>query len=365
MKSLNNKKLGFFLLLLVLIGTLSGCTQSKSTQTKGDAKEAKQVTEKQDDTEKETKEKTVVIGQAQSGDILNGILGVAQQEGFIEEELKTIGYKPQYIGFAGAGPEVNEAFATKKLDFSLAGNLPPLVAKSNGIDVSILNVVDSNLNMAFVTQPNQDGINGLEDIEGKTVLVGKGTILQYLFAVVVDEYGLDINKIKIVNTVADASAAFLNGDVDVYITTDIQAQLYVSSGDGKIIFNTSDKPEWSSQQVLAGRNEFLKENPEVAVAIEKALIRAYDFANANPEKAYQDFTLNNKYTVDLIKKVYSENNEGNGQFEFAKGNIEEEDIKKLSGLSEFLYQHKIITNQVDITNFVNTKYYDQALKELK
>jgi sulfonate transport system substrate-binding protein len=117
--------------------------------------------------------------------------------------------------------------------------------------------------------------------------------------------------------------------------------------------------------VLAGRNEFLEKNPEVAVALEKALIRAYDFANENPDKAYQDFTLDNKYTVDLIKKVYSENNGGNGQFEFGKGNIEEEDLKKLSGLSEFLYSHEIITNQVDIKDFVNTKYYEQALKELK
>lgn len=361
MKIAHLKKLRLLVLFVVLVGVMTGCGQTKSVSATEEINESKVVSEEEEGNEKL---ETVVIGQAGAGTLLSGIMGVAQQEGFLEEELKAIGYVPEYIGFAGAGPEVNEAFATKRIDFSTSGNLPPIVAKSNGIDVSILNVLDSELHMAFITQTNNDSVNTLEDLEGKTVLVGKGTILQYLFEVVVEEYGLDINKIEVVNTVTDASAAFLNGDVDVYISTDIQAQLMVSSGDGRIIFNTADKPEWSSQSILAGRDEYIEEHPEVAVAIEKAIIRAYEFANANSEKAYEDFTLEAKYSIDIIKKVYSENNGGNGQFEFAKGNIEEEDIKKLEGLSDFLYSNEIITDKVDVKNLVNTKYYEQALKEL-
>lgn len=360
---MNNNKLRIvtlFIILALSLGAVTGCKQKSAANAKEKVNKSATTT-KEEGASQEIK--TVTIGQASAGEILSGIAGVAQQEGFIEEELAAIGYQPKYIGFAGAGPEVNEAFATKKIDFSLAGNLPPIVAKANGIDISIINVLDSDLHMAFLAQ-NEDNIDGPEDLEGKTVLVGKGTILQYLFEIVIDEYGLDSNKIKVVNTVADATAAFLNGDVDVYITTDIQAQLFVSNGDGKIIFNTFDRPEWSSQHILAARNEYLVSNPEVAVALEKAIIRAYEFANANPEKAYEDFTLDGKYTVDIIKKVYSENNGGNGQFEFAKGDIAEVDIEKLDALSKFLYSHEIISSEVDAKKFVKTEYYEQALKEL-
>ncbi len=358
---MKNKKSGIWFLLLTVMalsaGAFTGCGTKPAGNVQGQSKEAEEI-----GTGKELK--TVTIGQASAGELLGGIASVAQKEGFIEEELNAAGYKPEYIGFAGAGPEVNEAFAGNKIDFAFAGNLPPIVARSNGINVSVINVVDSDLHMAFLAQKEDDSVNGPEDLEGKTVLVGKGTILQYLFGVVIDEYGLDPDKIKVVNTVADATAAFLNGDVDVYIATDIQAQLLVSGGDGKIIFNTSDRPEWSSQQVLAARNEFLATDPEAAVALEKAIIRAYEFANAYPEKAYEDFTLEGKYTVDLIKKVYSENNGGNGRFEFAKGDIAEADIEKLAGLCEFLYTHEIITARVDAKELVNTEYYEQALKEL-
>lgn len=344
MKNKVSRILTIFFILTLLVLTTAGCKQKSVANVQ--------------------EFKTITIGQASAGDLLNGIVGVTQQEGFIEEELNALGYQPEYIGFAGAGPEVNEAFATKKIDFSLAGNLPPIVAKANGIDVSIINVVDSDLHMAFLAQKDDDSLNGPEDLEGKTVLVGKGTILQYLYEIVVEEYGLDPNKIEVVNTVTDATAAFLNGDVDVYITTDIQAQLFVADGNGKIIFHTSHKPEWSSQQILAARNEFLESSPEVAVALEKAIIRAYEFANANPDKAYEDFTLDGKFTVDIIKKVYSENNGGKGQFEFAKGDIVKEDIDKLDGLCKFLFAHKIISSEIDAKELIKTEYYEQALKEL-
>ncbi|WP_272685846.1 hypothetical protein [Providencia sp. PROV115] len=52
-------------------------------------------------------EKIVRIGTADNNGRLSGLLGLAKQLGYLEEELQKVDYQYSISGFAGAGPAVN------------------------------------------------------------------------------------------------------------------------------------------------------------------------------------------------------------------------------------------------------------------
>ena len=62
---------------------------------------------------------------------------------YIAEELKKVGYEPEFIYFQQAGPAVNEALATNKIDVAMYGDFPITVLKSNGGDVKVFAVDNS------------------------------------------------------------------------------------------------------------------------------------------------------------------------------------------------------------------------------
>ena len=65
-------------------------------------------------------------------------------------KLAKVGYKPDYQGFAQAGPAINEAFAAKSLNFVVYGDMPAITAKSNGVDVKIIASVSSQQETSLI-----------------------------------------------------------------------------------------------------------------------------------------------------------------------------------------------------------------------
>ena len=78
--------------------------------------------------------KVVKLGFPGSANFMGSIAGIAQDKKFFEEELQKIGYKIEYVPFA-AGPAVNEALATKKIDLAIYADFPGLVLKSKDIGI--------------------------------------------------------------------------------------------------------------------------------------------------------------------------------------------------------------------------------------
>ena len=52
--------------------------------------------------------------------------------------------------FQQAGPALNEALATNKIDIAMYGDLPITVLKSNGGDVKVLQLITRDLCMVYL-----------------------------------------------------------------------------------------------------------------------------------------------------------------------------------------------------------------------
>lgn len=305
--------------------------------------------------EKKSEEKTVVIGLPGISNQVLEATGVAMNKGYIEEELKKVGYKPEFVYFQQAGPALNEALATDKIDVAMYGDLPITVLRSNGADVKVF-AVDNSRFMYGVLAQNDDNIKSVKDLEGKNVIFGKGTVQQKFFKELVKHYGLNESNFKAVNAVgADAQSIFGAKEADAIFSFYYTALFMQSKGLGKIIDSTVDKPEITTQSLVVGRNKFLKENEEVPVAIIKALKRAKDFATSNPEEVFNIYAQSN-IPAEIFKEAYSQDLTF-GNFDPA---ITDETRTKVQSLIDFLNDNGLVKNRITVDDLLTTEYYDKV-----
>ncbi|WP_310603100.1 ABC transporter substrate-binding protein [Anaerosporobacter sp.] len=341
------------LYLIVIAFVLTSCGRNASSKEVTSDSNAQEVNE-------EGELKKLRLALTTESNELSGILLIAQQQNYLKEELEAVGYELEVFGFAQAGPAINEAFAGKSIDMAIYGNLPPIVLKSNGVDVSIIAMTDSNLDQCIIV-PENSTIQTVEDLKGKTVISGKGTVLDEYFRRVLQANDLDFKDINVVNDVATASATFTSGNADALVTTTIQALLIEKQFPIRVIESTTDShKELISQLVLVARNEYLQENEEVTTAFLKAYIRGYQYAVSHEEEAIDAF-VNDRISHDIAKEVYGNKTEA---FSNLSGEITEKWIERLQEVEIFLKENGLIGESVDMKELVNDSYYKEALLEV-
>lgn len=347
------KKLASLLLAGTLVLGLVGC--GNSDENTNDAKETETTTGTTTETTEELTPVRLGIVGSQDTCIIMEFAALAFNGGYFEEELNKEGYTIDAKYFAGAGPEINEALASKEVDVAVYGDLPVFVSNSNGISSTIIANVNSGIKYSMIT--NNDSITKPSDLEGKNVVVGIGTIAQYFWESYVAYNNLDISKINVVNS-TDGATLLSTGDADVMVGADYTYQTLKAAGDFKA-FDTSDNIEGGvSSEVVSVRNEYLEENPKVAVAINRALIRAYDDAKDDPQLLY-DAADSNNITADMWKAVYEDD------FSKMAPEISDEQIAYFKEFNQWLLDNGLITESVDVDTLYDTSYYEQAVEELE
>lgn len=312
------------------------------------------------DSEKDSDEKKVVrIGAVGQSNVISESGGIAQKLGYLEEELAKEGYEPEVIGFAQAGPAINEAFSAGEIDMAVYGDLPATVCKSSGVDTTIFATNNSECQMGILVQNDSD-ITSAAELKGHKVIVARGTIYHQYFESLIRDAGIEENEIEQINTFTDASSVMSSGDADALITSTSIAYYMEKQGIGKVIDTTVSHPEWTSQFLAVGKTDYLKENPNAAKAFIRALIRTQEYVHENPEEAYKIVAeITEGYTADIYEKVYSYDT----SFDYFSPEITKESIEKLKMLEQFLEDTELITTPVDMERFVDTSYYEEVIKE--
>ena len=230
---------------------------------------------------------------------------LAEQLGYVKEELSAAGCRAEYVGFAQAGPAINEALAAGEVDFAVYNELPALVAKSNGVDIKIIATATQSYNYAVIAGKDS-GIKSAADLEGKKVIVTAGTILYKYFMDLCEEYDIDPDSVEQINALADANSVLASGNADAYVTAYSAALSLQDQGLGTIVADTTAEDAASERTgiALVARSEALKENPDAATALIKAYDRASKYAQENPDKVYDLLETENSPAA-ILKQVYA------------------------------------------------------------
>lgn len=283
---------------------------------------------------------------------------IAQNLGYIDEELAAVGYKAEYIGFAGAGPAINEAFAAKEIDYSFYADFPVITANSNGVKIKVIGTANQEMNYALLVT-EKSGIESGADIAGKKIIVTPGTILYKYFNDLCGKYGIDPDSVETVNALSDAQTVLASGEADGLITSLSGATLYAGLGLGTVVEDTTGDLNYASGFVLAGRADFVDENPDVNKALLRALKRAYEYAAANPEEAYKLLKTESS-TDESLRQAYGYDE----SFSYYNPALSGEYLARAQSVYEFAKDNDLLgSEEVDLNEIFDSTYVDEVLAE--
>ncbi|WP_165034695.1 ABC transporter substrate-binding protein [Candidatus Protofrankia californiensis] len=139
-------------------------------------------------------------------------------------------YTAKFANFAGGGPEINAAFAAKKIDLATYGDTPVLNALAARTDIVIVGVAAYRPNTQLTVVTDQDGdIRNPADLRGKRIAITKRTAAEGYLLQVLDAAGLTRNDVTIVDVPSTSRlAAVESGDADAAVEAAFSAQTYLA-----------------------------------------------------------------------------------------------------------------------------------------
>lgn len=233
----------------------------------------------------------------QPGDVAFAPQAVALKKGWFEEagfdNVETVNFE--------AGALAGEALLAGEIFMWTPGNLPVISQRHNALPVVVLGNVAKTWPETLVVTADS-GIENPEDLIGKRVaLLGPSTAMAVL-ANIATHYGLDINEIEVVSLApSEQFTAFGNGEVDAMINFfrwNYRARdelggifrvyknvSYFASDEGSPVDATHTRTP------LVFVEDFVRENPNTARALQVAMVKAQEFLldETNRDEAIETF----------------------------------------------------------------------------
>lgn len=181
---------------------------------------------------------------------------VAEDQGFFEDR----GVDVQLSSF-NADSDVNAALAADRLDMANVGAQAALQFIEEGVDVSIVLMLDSATEADAILSTS--GIDDVAGLKGKTVAFEKGATSEILIAEALEEAGLDFDDIEVVESSADkVTPMLLAGRVDAGVTYEPYISEALGSDAGAEAVVTAGEFPGLITDVLVVRNDVLDERPD-------------------------------------------------------------------------------------------------------
>ena len=229
------------------------------------------------------------------------LLFIANDKGFFEEE----GLNVELVEFT-AGKFALQAFLAGSIDLAASGEVPVMYSSLQGNEFYVITqVVERTINEVRVIAQREEGLNNPENyFKAKkrklaTSFGGGPEFYTYNF---LKKYGItDIELIS--QKPEDMPVALQSGTVDaVAIFEPFAFFAEQKLGDKAISFK--DDVAYSELYVLSGNREWVKSNPEIVETILKALVKAGDFIESNPEESKQVLMKYSKLDRETIDGIW-------------------------------------------------------------
>jgi NitT/TauT family transport system substrate-binding protein len=224
----------------------------------------------------------------------------AEGRGWFEQRLGP-GAKVQWFVY-NAGPSAMEAIFARSIDFTYVGPSPAVnaYARANGRDVRI---IAGAMRGGEALVVRGDLIQTVEDFRGKTIATPQlGNTQDVECRAWLIEHGIRVTLIggdaRVLPTAnADILGLFQQGKLDAAWTVEPWVSRLVTEAEGRIFF----EPDNAVTTVLAGREEFLRTNPELARKFAAAHEELTQWILDHPEEA--QLRVKNELSTLMRKEI--------------------------------------------------------------
>lgn len=338
----------FLLLLLVVIGSLSGCGK-QSEKTTANSDKAANV----DSQSSNTNGLVIRVADFRTA-VWNEQLKIAVINGYFKEEFAKDNISVEVKDFVN-GPAVNEAFTAKKLDIVHGiGDQPLLTGIANGLNLRVLSVLSKQEKTIGLIVPLGSKVKQVEELKGKKIGVWIGTYVHKSLLGILKDHGLTEADVELVNLSNgnDGLAALSKGNVDAYLASEPFMTNAVDNGIGRKITDITGHPAIT---FAVAQSEFTKNYPDITKRFLKVLNKAHQWSEENPEKAYEILA---GYTNLKASQVKSINERTERSLGFSKDNN-----SQLQDTYDFLIEQGMIRNKINIGDYIDTSFVEKVLKE--
>lgn len=206
---------------------------------------------------------------------------IIKEKGWLETALDAQGKDVEWVNSAGSN-KANDGLRSGALDVGSTAGSAALLARSNGSPIQVIDLYSQPEWSALVTAPDS-GITSVNDLDGKSVAVTKGTDPYFLLLQALDEAGVAVADVEIQNLQhADGRTALNNGEVDAWSGLDpIMASAEL--GDGDVLFYRNIN--FNTYGFLNATEDFVASDPEAAQTVVDVYEYAREWALANEDEA--------------------------------------------------------------------------------
>lgn len=204
---------------------------------------------------------------------------VAEDQGFFTDR----GVEVELSSF-NADADVNAALAAGRLDMANVGAQAALQFIEQGVDVSIVLLLDSATDADAIIAG--EGVGSVEDLAGKKVGFERGATSEILLAEALEGAGMSFDDIETVELSADKVApTLMSGSIDAGVTYEPYISEALSAGKGVEAVATAGEFPGLITDVLVVRNDVLEERPDEVTEVLAAWDDAVAFYGEHTDEA--------------------------------------------------------------------------------
>lgn len=194
--------------------------------------------------------------------------------------LKGIEGRIAWSEFPAAAPLV-EALNADAIDTGLVGDAPFTFGAAAGVPIKAIAATRENRDGLAILVPKDSPVQSLQDLKGKRIATGRGSIGHQLVLAALENAGLPLDAVQFVFLLpADAKAAYSSGSVDAWSTWEpYVAQEEVTAGARRVANGVGITPGLGFQ---ATRDDAIKSRRAELADFVRRLAAARKWANANP-----------------------------------------------------------------------------------
>lgn len=228
-----------------------------------------------------------VVGNPYGKPFGGGVLGILQEQGTLEANLKKNGTTVEWNVFKGTGPAINEAFGAGAIDIAVYGDLPSILARSGGLKTRLVAAGGRGQNI-YIGVPATAAFRTLADLKGQRLSTLRGTYMHLAFNKVIRDKGLAEKDFRFINlNTAEGYAALASNKLDAYVGPSNILELR-DKGTVRLVYSTKDPGtpgEYRGFSAVVVTDDFLAKHPSTVkgflVEYAKAAAWSADAKNFN------------------------------------------------------------------------------------
>lgn len=283
----------------------------------------------------------------------------AHIRGLLEQEFAKDGIKVVWNFFPGAGPATNEAFANKKVDFGWHGDLPMIVGRSTGLKHKVI-LAAGRFGPLYVTVPSGSSAKSLADLKGKTFAIFKGTNAQLVFGRLVRKYGLTENDFRVISQdTFSQRTALATGDIAGAIVSPWSLE---SRGVAKRLLEIRNDKTLNAPLSFWVGEEFEKKYPNIVQRVVTTLVKQAQWSS---EESNRDAQYKLWAQTGIPYLDWKRDWDGYDLKERHSPLLDENYISAIKRSVAEAKQFKLIRRDVTVDDWIEPKYLNNALAELK